>query len=243
VFGDPASDEVVYQFVTGFPTASSVAQTWNVALACEMGETIAREMDVYGVTYWLAPAMNIVRNPLCGRNFEYYSEDPVVSGKMAAEVVRGVQSRPGCYACLKHFAANNQETARNMVSANVDERALREVYLRGFEIAVRKARPASIMAAYNKVNGTYCTENAELLTGILRDEWGFDGVVMTDWLATGFRRADACRAIQAGVDLIMPGGVTALMSLRRGLKTGKLSKRALERACARVLEKTLLARP
>lgn len=242
IFGDPDNDEVLYQFVTGFPTASCIAQTWNTDLARSIGETIAREMDAYGVTYWLAPAMNIVRNPLCGRNFEYYSEDPVVTGKIAAAVTSGVQSRPGTYACLKHFAANNQETARNIVSANVDERVLREIYLRGFEIAVREAQPASIMAAYNKINGVYCTESAELLTDILRSEWGFGGLVMTDWLATGRKRANSCKAIEAGVDLIMPGGRMVLASLKRGLKSGLLSRTALNRSCSRVLAKTLLAR-
>ena len=241
LYGNPDKDQVVYQFVTGFPAASSVAQTWNVNLVHRIGKTVGREMHAYGVTYWLAPALNIVRHPLCGRNFEYYSEDPLVSGKMAAAVTQGVQSVPGCFACCKHFAANNQETNRNTASSNVDERALREVYLRGFEIAVSEAQPASIMSAYNKINGVYCSENPELLTGILRDEWGFGGVVMTDWFATGRGHADERRAIMTGVDLIMPGGNGPRRLLARGLKKGTVTARALDAACARVLAKTLMA--
>lgn len=239
VYGDPDRDEVVYQFVTGFPAASSVAQTWNVDLAREVGNTVGAEMDEYGVAYWLAPALNIVRNPLCGRNFEYYSEDPLVSGKMAAAVVSGVQSHAGRFACVKHFAANSQETNRNSSSSNLDERVLREIYLRGFEIAVRESRPASVMAAYNKVNGIYATESADLLTAILRDEWGFDGVVMTDWFATGFGHADERSAINAGVDLIMPGGSIPLVKLAAGLATGRLSRAAVSAASTRVLAKAL----
>ena len=243
MYGNPKKDQIVYQFVTGFPAASSIAQTWNVDLARQVGDTVGHEMAAFGVTYWLAPALNIVRNPLCGRNFEYYSEDPVISGKMAAAVTAGVQSTPGCFACCKHFAANNQETNRNTMTSNVDERVLREIYLRGFEIAVREGGPASIMSSYNKVNGTYSSENADLLTGILRDEWEFDGVVMTDWLATGRGRSDECQALQAGVDLIMPGGKMARTMLSIGLKTGRLTHNALATACARVLSKTLAARP
>ena len=242
MYGNPEKDQVVYQFVTGFPAASSIAQTWNVELVREIGDAIGSEMAAFGVTYWLAPAINIVRNPLCGRNFEYYSEDPVISGKIAAAVTGGVQATPGCFACCKHFAANNQETNRNTMTSNVDERVLREIYLRGFEIAVREGRPASIMSAYNKVNGTYCSENANLLTGILRDEWGFDGVVRTDWLATGRGRSNECQALQAGVDLIMPGGKMARAMLSIGLRTGHLTRSALATACARVLSKTLAAR-
>jgi beta-glucosidase len=160
---------------------------------------------------------------------------------MAAAVTQGVQSVPGCFACCKHFAANNQETNRNTVSSNVGERVLREIYLRGFEIAVREARPASIMSAYNKINGVYCSENRELLTSILRDEWGFDGVVMTDWFATRRGYADERKAIMAGVDLIMPGGNKPRLLLSRGLKTGEVDVRALDAACSRVLEKTLVA--
>lgn len=239
VYGNADRDEVVYQFVTGFPAASSIAQTWNVGLAREVGCAVGAEMEEYGVAYWLAPALNIVRNPLCGRNFEYYSEDPLVSGKMAAAVVSGIQSRPGRYACVKHFAANNQETNRNTSSSNVDERVLREIYLRGFEITVRESRPVSVMASYNKINGVYATESADLLTAILRREWGFDGVVMTDWFATGFGHADECVAVNAGVDLIMPGGTLPLSKLALGLITGKLSRDAVRLACARVLAKAL----
>ena len=158
---------------------------------------------------------------------------------MAAAVTAGVQSLPGRYACVKHFAANNQETNRNTSSSNVDERVLREVYLRGFEIAVREARPASVMASYNKVNGVYATESADFRTAILRDEWGFDGVVMTDWFATGLGHADECTALAAGVDLIMPGGALPYAKLAIGLARGAITRDSLRTACTRILEKTL----
>ena len=193
-------------------------------------------MSEYGVTFWLAPAMNIVRNPLCGRNYEYYSEDPLLTGLFAAAVTRGVQATPGNYVTIKHFSANNQETNRFHVSSEVDERVLREIYWRGFEIAVRDAKPRSVMAAYNRLNGTYCPNSRELCIDLLRSEWGFDGLVMTDWFGTDRNRADAVEAIRAGVDMNMPGDQKIVRALQQAHAAGRLSEADLRRAAGRVLE-------
>ncbi len=239
LLGDPGKEQLLYQYVTGFPVAAAVAQSWNTSLAGEIGRAVSAEMTEYGVTWWLAPALNIVRNPLCGRNYEYYSEDPLLSGKMAAAVTRGVQETPGNYVTLKHFAANNQEEDRYFVSSDLDERTLREIYLRGFEIAVREAAPRAVMTAYNKINGVYCANSRTLCTDILRSEWGFDGIVMTDWLSTGKGRADEAECLNAGADLIMPGGKKTVKALRKAYEDGRLSTETLRRSCGRVLEEIL----
>ncbi len=239
LLGDPEKEQVLYQNVTGLPVAAAVAQTWNTDLATELGRAVSTEMTEYGVTWWLAPALNIVRNPLCGRNFEYYSEDPLLSGKMAAAITRGVQATPGNYATIKHFAANNQEENRYSVSSDMDERTLREIYLRGFEIAVREAKPKAVMSAYNRINGVYCANNRELCTGILRCEWGFDGLVMTDWLSTGRGRADEALCLRSGVDLIMPGGKGVVRALSKAVRSGALPAEDLRRSCGRVLDQLL----
>lgn len=186
---------------TCFPPAVALAQTWDPELLSRVGAALGAEARALGVDVLLGPGVNIKRDPRCGRNFEYFSEDPLVSGVLGAAWVRGIQSR-GVGASLKHYAANNQETERMRVSSDVDERTLREVYLRAFERVVKDAQPWTVMAAYNKVNGVNATEHHELLTGILRDEWGFDGVVLSDWGAVGDRVA----AVAAGLDLQMPGG-------------------------------------
>ena len=185
---------------TCFPTSSSLANTFNKDLAFKVGEAIAKECVNNDVDVILGPGLNIKRSPLCGRNFEYFSEDPFVSGKMAASYVNGVQSL-GVGACIKHFACNNQETARFINNSVVDERALREIYLAGFETAVKEAKPYAVMASYNKLNGQHSTENKWLLTDVLRNEWGFDGVVVSDWNATNSR----VEGIKAGLDIDMPG--------------------------------------
>lgn len=192
-------------------------------------------MKEYGCTYWLAPAMNIHRNPLCGRNFEYFSEDPFLTGAMAAAITRGVQQEPGFYVTVKHFACNNQEDHRNTVSSNISERALREIYLRGFEMAVKEGGAKSVMTSYNKVNGVYTPNSYDLCTDVLRNEWGFDGVVMTDWFSTnpGLGKNDLC--IKAGNDLIMPGTPMAEMEIRMGLKKGTITPKELKRCCANVV--------
>ena len=155
MFGDPDRQPCVYQFTTAFPVGLALAQSWNTKLVERVGDAVGKEMERYGVTYWLAPGMNIHRNPLCGRNFEYYSEDPLLTGKMAAAMSRGVQSHRGCFVTIKHFCCNNQEDNRNRTNANVNERALREIYLRGFRIAVLEGHARALMTSYNKVNGTY----------------------------------------------------------------------------------------
>jgi beta-glucosidase len=184
---------------TCFPPAVTMASTWDEALVSEVAGAVAVEALAQGVDVVLGPGLNIKRHPLCGRNFEYFSEDPLLSGRLAAASVRGLQDR-GIGACLKHFAVNNQEGHRFLVDAVVDERTLRELYLAGFEYAVKTAHPWTVMAAYNQVNGAYATENRPLLAEILRAEWGFDGLVMSDWAAT----ADRVAGVAAGLDLEMP---------------------------------------
>ena len=239
ILGDPDKGDMLYQFVTGFPIEAMVAQTWDVSLAQRIGQAVSREMVEYGVKVWLAPAMNIVRNPLCGRNYEYYSEDPLLTGLMAAAVTQGVQTDAGAIATLKHFSANNQGRYRFVVSSEVDERVLREIYWRGFEIAVRQAKPRAVMTAYNRLNGTYCSNSRELCIDLLRGEWQFDGLVMTDWFATDQGRADNIQALPAGVDLIMPGGKKVVKNLKQAFRQGQLPYDAVHRAAARVLTMVL----
>ena len=173
-----------YQYCTAIPTGWALAQSWNRELAECAGKMIGEEMEQFGVDLWLAPALNIHRNPLCGRNFEYFSEDPLISGEMAAALTKGVQSCPGKGVTIKHFAANNQEDNRYFLNAHIHERALREIYLKGFEIAVKKAKPFALMTSYNLINGIHTANSYDLLWGILRQEWGFDGLVMTDWFTS-----------------------------------------------------------
>ena len=208
----------------------------------KVGAAVGKVMEKYGVTYWLAPGMNIHRNPLCGRNFEYYSEDPVLTGKMAAAMSRGVQSRRGCFVTIKHFCCNNQEENRNRTSANVNERALREIYLKGFEIAVKEGGAKAVMTSYNKVNGTYVNNSYDLVTRVLRREWGFEGLVMTDWYATGKGLGGHCKAIGIGNDLLVPGGGNVVRELRKGVKDGKLDVQDLYRCAGNVLTGVLNSR-
>lgn len=239
IFAKPGKREIHYQHATAFPVALALAQTWNSDLIHEVGEAIGVEMLEYGIMFWLGPGMNIHRNPLCGRNFEYFSEDPLLSGKLAAAITAGCQSVGGVYATLKHFVANNQEDNRFGTSANLSERALREIYLRGFEIAVREADAGAIMTAYNKVNGVYASNSHDLLTKVLRDEWGFDGVVMTDWTATNKGWADNGTCMTAGNDLLMPGGKYYQKDLLRALEAGEITEDDV-RKCARNIVKAIL---
>ena len=235
MLGNPEKETVLYQYTTAFPVANALAQTWNTDLMHQVGSAIYREMKEYGCTFWLAPAVNIHRNPLCGRNFEYFSEDPFLTGAMAAAITRGVQQEPGFYVTVKHFACNNQEDNRNYVSSNLSERALREIYLRGFEISVREGGAKSIMTSYNRVNGVYSPNSHDLCTKVLRNEWGFDGVVMTDWFSTGGNKASTAKCMSAGNDLIMPGGASYANEIVQGVKKGIISEKDLRRCCANVV--------
>ena len=193
----------VYNYCTAFPIGTLLAQTWNTDLVNRVGKAIGEEMVEIGVTMWLAPGMNIHRDPLCGRNFEYYSEDPALTGYVGSAITAGVQSNKGVGVTIKHYITNNQETNRSAVNTSVSERTLREIYLKGFEMVVKSAQPMAIMSSYNKVNGTYACENFDLLTSVPRGEWGFDGMVMTDWGAGN--RAGVDTMMHAGNDLVMPG--------------------------------------
>ena len=195
-----------YQFCTAIPIGMLLAQSFDTQLLEEVGRMISEEMEEMDVTLWLAPGMNIHRNPLCGRNFEYYSEDPLLSGFMAAAITEGVQSRKGFGTTIKHYACNNQEENRRGVSSIVSERALREIYLKGFEIAIRKAQPLSIMTSYNRVNQVHTANSYDLCTTAARKEWGFAGIIMTDWTTTNQEGgSSAAKCIHAGNDLVMPG--------------------------------------
>ena len=185
---------------TCFPTASCLASTWDVDLVHEMGQALGEECIALNVDVLLGPGANMKRTPLCGRNFEYFSEDPYLAGELAASLIQGVQSK-GVGTSLKHFALNNQEYRRFSINAAVDERALREIYLPAFETAVKKGKPWTVMCAYNKANGTYCSQNHRLLEEILRQEWGFEGLVVSDWGAV----RDRVAALSAGLELEMPG--------------------------------------
>ena len=221
-------------YATAFPIGSCLASTWNTELVKHVGEAIGNETKEYRCDVILGPGMNLHRNPLCGRNFEYYSEDPLVTGKIAAAYIQGVQSQ-GAGVSAKHFAVNSQETDRTSVDERVSQRAARELYLRGFEIAVRESDPWTIMASYNKINGEFSMGNHDLLTKILRDDWGFKGIVMTDWI--GIREGlPTIREVQAGNDLMEPGQPAQVKEIIEGVKSGRLDIKDIDRNVRRMLE-------
>ena len=216
---------------TCFPTASAVANSWDTALGEEIGAALGEEAAAQEVSVLLGPGLNMKRNPLCGRSFEYFSEDPYLAGKLAAGYIRGIQSK-GVAACPKHFAVNSQETRRMASDSLVDERTLREIYLTGFEIAVKEGHPRSIMSSYNLVNGTYANENKHLLIEILRDEWGFDGAVITDWGGSN----DHARGVKNGSTLEMPApGGDSVRELLAAVESGKISESDIDARLSELL--------
>ena len=224
--------DTYYQYCTAFPVGTALAQTWDTDLMTEFGKAIAEEMEEFHVNLWLAPGMNIHRNPLCGRNYEYYSEDPYLSGMLAAAVTRGVQSKSGCGVTIKHFACNNQEDNRMGVDSCVSERALREIYLRGFEIAVKEGNPVSIMTSYNLINGIHAANSKDLCMTVARKEWGFDGAIMSDWNTTVPENGSVpWKCVAAGNDIIMPGNPDDDKNIRQAYKEGKLTEEEI-RNCA-----------
>ena len=224
-----------YMYATAIPIGTLLAQTWDPELLTRIGEMVGGEMKEFCVTWWLAPGMNIHRNPLCGRNFEYFSEDPLISGVMAAAITKGVQSIPGIGTTIKHYACNNQEDNRMFSDSTLSERALREIYLKGFEIAVKTSQPMCLMTSYNKINTVPAANNTDLITNVLRGEWDYQGIVMTDWTPTTAGCASSHGCMIAGNDLIMPGNQKDVDDLRKSLADGSLPREKALECAARLI--------
>ena len=254
---EPTEEEknapINYVYCTAIPIGTEIAQSWNVEVAKECGDIVGEEMEMFGVNLWLAPALNIHRSPLCGRNFEYYSEDPLVSGKITAAITQGVQNHKGCATTIKHFACNNQETNRLRSNSILSERALREIYLKGFEVAVKESQPKALMTSYNLINDTHSCNSRDLITCALRDEWGYKGIVMTDWYVTSklmtgdiqhkHPEGSAAGCVYAGNDITMPALLSDKMDMLNSIGN-KDARYPIERAHLqatgkRVLEKIL----
>lgn len=228
--------DTYYQYCTAFPVGTALAQTWDVELVRKFGKAIAAEMEEFHVDLWLAPGMNIQRNPLCGRNFEYYSEDPLLSGRMAAAVTDGVQNGGRHGVTIKHFACNNQEDNRAGVDVRVSQRALREIYFRGFEIAVKESAPAAIMTSYNLINGIHTANSRDICTTVARKEWGFGGVIMSDWNTTVPEDGSVpWKCADAGNDIIMPGNYNDQENIRKAYAGGELSEDTIRSCAGRIL--------
>ena len=239
----PGEDsEIFEQYATAIPIGTAIAQSWNPLLAERCGDIVGSEMERFGIHLWLAPALNIHRSIRCGRNYEYFSEDPLISGVFAAALTKGVQSHPGCGVTIKHFAANNQETNRYNNNSIVSERALREIYLKGFEICVRLAQPKALMTSYNLLNGKHTSEHRELLEDVLRCEFEFDGIVMTDWVTSSdilsadakYPAPEAYKVALAGNNLFMPGSQQEIDNLTAALKNGHTTREELIKNATRI---------
>ena len=235
----PKDVEILHQYTTAIPIGTAIAQSWNRQFAELCGDIVGSEMEIFKIQLWLAPALNIHRSILCGRNFEYYSEDPFISGAFASSITQGVQKHNNTYVTIKHFAANNQETNRYFSSSNASERALREIYLKGFEIAVKEANPKAIMTSYNLINGIHTSESKELTSDILRNEFGFDGIVMTDWVIkmggnNKYSGPIATNVVKATGDIYMPGSKSDYENILESLDDGDLSVEELEISASRI---------
>ncbi len=238
----PKGAQLKEQYCTAVPIGTAIAQSWNLEFAQICGDIVGSELDRFGVHLWLAPALNIHRNPLCGRNFEYYSEDPLISGVFAAALTKGVQGHPGHGVTIKHYAANNQETNRYFSNSHVSQRAMRELYLKGFHICIRESAPKAVMTSYNLLNGIHTSESRELCTDILRREFGFCGICMTDWVVAGMRPVngsiytvpDPAAIAAAGGELFMPGSKGDYKRLTAGLKAGRVTQTQLQINASRV---------
>lgn len=236
------TNTVLYHYASAIPIGTALAQAWNLAVAEACGDLVGEEMERFGANVWLAPALNIHRSPLCGRNFEYYSEDPLISGKTAAAMTRGVQKHEKCTVTIKHYACNNQETNRYGSNSVVSQRALREIYLKGFEICVKEAAPKALMTSYNLLNGTHTANRGDLIQTVLRGEWGFEGIVMTDWGTTNdkfnlgvYGASNPALCIKAGNDLMMSGSKEDVDGILSGIKNGIITRAELEACAGRIL--------